>query len=125
MDIEKVVAHYVSLREQVKEMEAELKERTAPLKEAMTQIEAALQKMLQDQGLESMKTGAGTAYISKTERAKIEDWNTVLSFIQEHDTTELLERRINATALKDLRDAGTEVPGVSLNTFTKVNVRRS
>jgi len=122
MDKEAVVRMYVSLRDRVSEIDEECKERTAPLREKMSLIEAALLKMMDAEGVTSVKTKAGTAYVSELKSVKIEDWNEALGFITERQAWGLLQRAVNKTVLAEDYDG--EIPGVKVETYRRTNFRR-
>ena len=123
MDMEKVVSTYIKLRDRKEAMEEELKEAVKPLNEKMTLIEAAMMKYMQEQGLENIKTKAGTAYQSQVRSVKVEDWDAVRSFIEEKGAWDILNRAVNKTAV--LGEYNGQVPGVLIATINKLNFRRS
>lgn len=120
--VEKILAAYIGWRDQKAEIEARHKEELAPLKDKMQMAEAALQKMMLDQDVSQLKKkGVGTAYLQEFVSAKVDDWDAVLEHVKTADRWDLLERRVNKTAVLD----GDEVPGVTVSKSLKVNVRRS
>jgi hypothetical protein len=94
----------------------------APIKEEIEKLEAALMKLMNEAGVQSVKTKAGTAYFSNVSSVRVVDWPVTLDFIVSNGAWDLLERRVNKTALKELEEG---VPGVAIETIRKVNVRRS
>ena len=120
--VEKIIAYYITLRDQKAEIESRHKEELAPIKENMQLAEAALHKLMLDQDVTQLKKkGVGTAFLQEFVSAKVDDWDTVLKHIQDHDRWDLLERRVNKTAVLD----GDEVPGITIAKSLKVNVRRA
>jgi len=125
MNIEAIVAHYVTLRDTVAEIEADAKAKAAPLKADMQTIEAALLKHMQSGGVQNLKTAAGTAYISEKTSATVEDWDALLEYVLETEAFELLERRVSKTAYAERLASGTPPPGVMYTSMLGVNCRRS
>ena len=123
VDMEKAVRLYIRLRDEKEAIEAECKERIAPIKEKLDFIEGATQKYLDDHGMTSLKTAAGTAYRSEVKAVKIDDWEAVQNFIKEKEAWDLLNRAVNKTAL--VNEYNSEVPGVRVETVTKTNFRRA
>lgn len=121
-NIDAIVAHYVSLRDQKAEIEARQREELAPINRDMELIEKALLKLMQAQGVESVRTPSGTPYIAKHTSCKVQDWDALLSYIRENDEWDLLERRVSKTAFL-AGDA--KAPGVFVTDTLAVNVRRS
>lgn len=119
---EKLVAGILARKERLAELEAEHKLRVKPIREEVEKLEAALAKLMTDAGIKSAKTRYGTAYFSDVSSVKIVDWLAALDFIVQNGAWDLLERRINKTALKE---SGANVPGVAIEFTRKVNVRRT
>lgn len=119
--MDQLVGAYVEQRDRLDAMRAEQKEREAPVKAKMERLEAAMQKMLLDQGANNMKTPHGTSYLQKWTSATVRNFDDTLTFIRENDRWDLLERKVNKTAVMEIG----EVPGVEVQTGWKVNVRRS
>lgn len=122
MRIEELIKGYLQRRDALQKAEDEFKTRVAPVKSELEKIEAALMKLMTADGVTSAKTPEGTAYISKVASVKVVDWDAALEFIQQRGTWDLLERRINKTALKDVEEP---VPGVALDYIQRVNIRRT
>jgi phage host-nuclease inhibitor protein Gam len=120
--MERLVAGYLERKQKVAEIEARAKSEAAPIKDEMSKIEGALQKLLNAAGATSVKTPAGTAYISTLTSVRVDDWDRVLAFVRERGAWDLLVRNVNKTALADLEEP---VPGVSVDQISRVNVRRS
>lgn len=123
MDRDKVIAHYVELRDKKQDMEKRHKQELEPIKQDMELIEAALQKDLQDQGLTQFKGAHGTAFIKTLTNTKVVDWEgAALPWLVEHERWDLLERRINKT---NMLETETEVPGVESQQVQKLQINRS
>lgn len=122
MNIDDAVAHYVHLRDTLKELDKQHKKRTAPVKQDMELIEAYLQRHMNDEGVQQLKSEHGTAYQTELVSTKVEDWDgATLPWIIENEAWDLLVRNVNKSAVKELG----EVPGVAVSTIRKVNIRRA
>lgn len=123
MDIDKIIAHYVALRDQERDIEKRHKKELAPIKQDMELIEAALQKDLQAQGLKQFKGDHGTAFIKTLTNVKVVDWEgKALPWLIEHERWDLLVRNINKT---NMLETETEVPGVETPKVQKLQINRS
>jgi hypothetical protein len=120
VNIDEIVQHYMALRANKAEMEARHKEEIFPIARDMDTIEAALLKVMQSQGVESVKTPHGTPYIATFTSAKVSDFDKFLDYVAETQNWDLLERRVNKTAF--LADGG-QAPGVETTTTLRVNIR--
>jgi len=54
----------------------------------------------------------------------VSDWDKVWDFIRENDRTDLVQKRINDKAVKEIWEAGEEVPGVDKFNSVDVSVRK-
>lgn len=114
------IAWYIRLREQKADLEERHKQELAPIKEKMKKIEAALQKIMQEQGTKQMKSAEGTAYLQTVSSVKVSDWDSALAWIRENERWDALERRINKTIAVE-----EEVPGTHVTQAVKTNIRVS
>lgn len=122
IDLDTLVAEYVKRRDAIDAEKKAYEARVAEIKTELDLIGNAIHKVLNDQGLKSARTPHGTAYTSEVTSAKVEDADAFFAYVREHDAFHLLEKRVNKTALLE---TGKAVPGVTLNTVTNLNVRRS
>ena len=113
---------------------AELKrfnDHLAPHKKRMEEIKSTLLGMMTEQKLNSMPTDVGTAYISTITTPKVIDRDKYLDFVNEHWDdigNELLQVGApQKDALKQyLEDNKNQPPpGIEVNYFNRVNIRRS
>ena len=124
--IEAIVAKYIQLRDQKSKYKAEFDKKTAEIDNALERIERHLLGKMQEQGLKSMPTTAGTAYIQHRTSATVADWETVLPYIKEHGLWSMLEKRVNKTAVEAFKAANDDLPpGINWNESIVVNVKRS
>lgn len=123
--VDKLVEAYVQLRDCKKELDEEHKVRMAPLNEKLELLENKLQERMLDNGVRSMKTGAGTAYLQERVSVTAENWGEFLNYALENGAFDLLERRVAKTAYEDRVKAGEAIPGVRRTVDLKTNVRRA
>lgn len=126
MDIREIVAAYIQLRDQKAQRKAEFDASIAELDSTLEKMEAVLLKQFDSLGTESMKTAAGTAYISKRSSATVADWDSFLAHVRAKEAFELLERRCSKTAVEQYKAANDDQlpPGVNWSAVRTVNVRR-
>ena len=116
------VKKYIALRNEKKRIKDRHAEELRPLNDAMIKLEAAVQKFLQSQGVDSAKTPVGTAYLSRTSRAKVTDWPVLRDFVKEHDLLDILEHRVSKDAIEEYAESTGELPpGVDIT--VEVNTR--
>ena len=123
--VDAVIKKYMKLREKKALVEATIKEELDKIKADMTKLEAFLKAKLDADGLTSFKTEYGTAFLTTTDFANVEDWDAVLRFIREEDAFDMLEKRVSKTAVRGYIDANKEVPpGIKYGTKLDINIRK-
>jgi nanoRNase/pAp phosphatase (c-di-AMP/oligoRNAs hydrolase) len=127
MNLEKLVATYVELRDEKAKIKKEAEEQMAKVKVVMDKIEAKVLHHFNETGQNSAATPSGTAYKSLQTSITVADWNSTLPWIQEHGMWQMLDARVNKTAIEEYRRAneGAIPPGVNLREELTINVRRS
>lgn len=121
-----IVARYVELRDKKAEIEAAHKAHIAKYDEAMEKLERHLLAHLNETASESVATAAGTFFKSETTSAKVADWDQTLAFVRENEMWNMLDKRVNKTAVKEYMEAHNDLPpGVSLHREIVVRVRRA
>lgn len=123
--VDEVVAAYIQLRDCKEQITRKHKEELAPINEKMGKIEAWLQRHLQTEGVESMKTKAGTAFLQTASSATVRSWPETLAWVKANDEWSFLEARVNKTAVKDFIESQGEIPpGVDYKETIVTRVRR-
>lgn len=98
--VEKLVAAYANVRDVIREKEAKHKEELADLKDQLEQIGNALLEICQEQGMDSIRTPAGTVTRRVNSRYWTSDWESMYEFMQENNAMHLLEQRIHNGNMK-------------------------
>jgi len=123
--VDAVIKKYMKLREKKALVEATVKEELDKIKADMTKLEAFLKAKLDADGLTSFKTEYGTAFLTTTDFANVDDWDAVLRFIREEEAYDMLEKRVSKTAVRGYIEANKEVPpGIKYGTKLDINVRK-
>ena len=106
-------------RQQLKTLQAQEK----TLKDTQNYLEAEIAADMAKQGL--TQTGNDVCTISlKTETVPtVEDWDVLHQHISDTGRFELLQKRMSATAFRELIAMGQSVPGVSATELDRLNYR--
>lgn len=125
--MDELIAKYIQLRDKKAALRAEYDAKVGTVDAALTKIEGFLLTQMQEQGLKSMPTGAGTAYIQHRTSASIADWDSYKAFcLEQDDPFRFIEKRPNKTSLEEYRAANDDLPpGINWNESVVVNVKRS
>lgn len=125
LTVDDVIKKYMELRAEKEQIEADTKDRVRSIKESMEKIESWLKAKADTDGVTSFKTEHGTAFLATTDYATVADWDATLNFIKSEDAYDLLDKRVNKTAVRGYIDCNKEVPpGINYGTKLGVNIRR-
>lgn len=132
MNADVLTAKYVELRDRKAAIKKAAEIQEAELQVLLDGIEGKLKEIMTEQGVRSMKTDHGTAYIAYRESATVADWEALLAYIRGGDAWDLLERRVSKAAVKNRMEedrngeyVNPPPPGVNFVRIEGVNVRRS
>lgn len=90
------------LEGQIKEIDSQLSE-----------LDSEIMELLQKSGMEKAATKLGTASITTSVVAQVEDWDEFWKYIYRHKLGHLLQRRVSDPSYRELLEQGKKVPGVS------------
>lgn len=123
MKADALVLAYRKIRDAINEKEEAHKAEIAALKAQQDLVSDALLALCNEQNLDSIRTPAGTVTRTVNTRYWTNDWESMHSFIKEHDALYLLEQRIHNGNMKQfLEDNPDDLP-IGLNADTKYVVR--
>lgn len=124
IDINKVVAEYIMLRDKIDQIKAECDKQIAPIKAAMDNVESMLSGLLERAGLTSMATASGTVVKSKWTKTVLQDWNEFTKYVKDNDRFDLIEHRVAKNNALDVINEDGSLPGVSVETGYTIQIRR-
>jgi hypothetical protein len=123
---DKVVKTFVKIRDARAAAAAEFKAKDDELKAQMDRLEMFMLQQMQDIGIESFKTAAGTAYKVETMVPGSNDWDAFYKWVHETGNAEFFFKRIRKEAVQEYMDShnGETPPGVTVFSKFGVTVRR-
>lgn len=125
VNVDDVVAAYMKLRKAKDDLEKSIEEQVKAIEAKMTKMESWIKEQADAQGVTSFKTKHGTAFLSTTDYATVADWDSVLAFIQQNGSFEMLNKAVNKVAVREYIQANKVVPpGVNYGTKIGVNIRK-
>jgi hypothetical protein len=107
------------IRELIRENEKQVKE----LKEEFDRKQWELMQQMEDAGLDQAKSNSATVFVSKDTVPTVKDWDSLTDYIAENEAYYLFQRRISASAWKEMVEMGQEIPGVEPYEKPKLNMR--
>jgi hypothetical protein len=123
--IDDIVDRYIKLRDLKAKKTADLKVELETIETAMARCEQHILNHLNTNGLESCGTTAGTAYKSPVTSATVADWPALLDWIKAEGAWNMLDRRVNKSAVVQFKDAHDDLPpGVNWHEEIVVRIRR-
>lgn len=124
--VDEIVARYIALRDKKAEIKAKYEAEVEAIDAAMNRVENYLLKLMTELGVESIRTSAGTPYVSRRTSATVADWDAFLGWVKSNGEWSMLERRANKTVVQSWRDEHNDLPpGLNWREERVVNIKRS
>ena len=123
--MQEAIVAYIKVRNAKEALDRKHKEEMRRYNDALQALEAIIMEKMDAAEVSSMKCSEGTAFTETKTSCTVSDWDTTLSFVQEHELWHLLSRSISAPQVRDYMDeTGKPVPGVKLTQARVVRVHR-
>ena len=124
-DLAKRVGQYVAVRDELKRRKTAYEESIVKLKGVQEELAGILEAALDAANALNVKTEAGTFYRSIKYTASLADPDVFMNFVIANNKFELIDRRANATAVRDYVKGTNQLPpGCNLSAISKIGVRR-
>jgi hypothetical protein len=125
VDTNKLIVVYVKIRDARSEAKHKYDEVDAKLKDQLNLIEAALMASMTELNVTTLKTPQGTASRTTRTRYWAPDWNEFKNFALENDASDLFERRIHQSNMREFIEQNPEVvPPIAADSRYSIVVRR-
>ena len=117
---------FIGLRDRRTQRKAAYSDDDSGDKGKQDKIEVEFLRRFQDRGIDNVSArDVGTAYRSTRASATVGDWDAFLDHVKGNDAWEMLERRVNKTAVEQFKSVeGDLPPGVNWSETQVVNFRR-
>lgn len=125
--IDDAVAAYVAKRDEMQADDKIAKARKAEQVGELDKISMWLRDKADELGVDSFKTGSGTAFrnIKTSYRIEPQGWDSFVKWVKENDRFDCLEKRAAKLAVKEFHDkSGTLPPGIAYVADVEFDVRR-
>ena len=100
-----------------------LQEKERGFKSRKMELEARIVSILKEQGIDRVGNDGCTLSIKQEFVPTVEDWDQVYQYLIQTKQFELIQKRMSATAFRELLQMGMNVPGVKATELTRVNFR--
>ena len=126
LPLDGLVLAYRTIRDTINDKESQHKEEIAELRTELDAIAAKLLGVCNDTNADSIKTAVGTVSRRIQSRYWTSDWESMYSFIGEHDAPFLLEQRIHNGNMKQFLEDNPDAfpPGLQADRKYVVHVRK-
>lgn len=126
MNYEIATERYLAVRKEVDDLEREHKAAKAKLTEKLVALENWITAKAQEDGLDTIKTAAGTGYWSTHHTATVGSREEFFRFCAEHNAWDMVESRASKTGVKSYIEAnGAPPPGVNFSSNRVFNLRKA
>jgi len=102
---------------------ANLLEQEKTLKSRKLELETQIATTLKNQGIDRVGNDTCTVSIKTETVPTVENWDFVYQHILDTKQFELLQKRMSATAYRELLQLGMDLPGVTSTELTRINFR--
>lgn len=121
-----ILAKYMQLRTDKERIEADMKSQLEPIVSNMQLIEKYLKQIMDERGITQIKSNTyGTAFLTTTDYANVENWDALLNFITTNSHYEMLQKAVTKTAVREYIESYKAVPpGVNYGTKIDVSIRK-
>ena len=126
MNYEDAASRYLGIRQEIDVLEKAHKANKAGLREKMLTLENWFTVKSQEDGLDSIKTGSGTAYWSTHHSATVASREELFNYCRDNNAWDLIESRASKIAVKSHVEATGEIPpGVNFSSVSVFNFRKT
>ena len=114
-DLDQLTAIYLKIRDKRSELKREFENQDKDLEEQQKMLAEQMLESCKELGADSIKTPHGTIIRSVKSKYWTGDWDSMYTFIKEHDAFGLLEKRLHQTNMKDFLNEHPDVMPMGLN----------
>jgi hypothetical protein len=120
-NINDLVSQFVALRDKKSELMAGAKDLAARLDDRMGELTSKILKAMDEQGMESVRTEAGTAYKSTKRSVSVGGWDEFLPWLRATENWHMLNRAANKTAVLEYLEEHEELPP-GINSYSELTI---
>ncbi|MGH7745346.1 MAG: hypothetical protein ACREQ5_11215, partial [Candidatus Dormibacteria bacterium] len=112
--LDTIIEKYVMLRDKRANLKRSFEEQDEELRNNQNKLEAYLLRNMNEQGVDTIKTQAGTAYIQIKARAFCADWSLFWKWTAENSRVDMLEKRVSSRIIQEYEvETGELPPGIN------------
>jgi|ETNvirnome_6_100_1030635.scaffolds.fasta_scaffold40147_2 hypothetical protein len=119
MNLKELLEKKQELDQKIKEKNLEVRS----IKEEAQQVESELFEKMSREGIEKTGIDGYSVRITRDIFPQVEDWDTVFNYVKKNNMFNLLYKRINSVAFRELVDNGKIPEGIKSNIVEKLSFR--
>ncbi len=120
-----LVEMYIALRDAKKKADDEFKKSMERTNQGLEKLENLLLAKLQELDCDSLACKSGTVYRNTQNSATVEDKEAFREWLLKNGEWAAADMRANKAVVREMLEAGKEVPGVKFTSILTVGVRRA
>ncbi len=127
MNAAEIIKKRIEIRDYLERKAKERETEDLPYQEAVSALEGMISMLMQQQGVDSIKTEFGTAYKSQVMAVKMADRDVFLDFVINTDSRQFLTSAVTKEAVKEYLDEHNSAlpPGLDVTYIIKTNFRKA
>ena len=125
MKLPEMIDKYVKIRDAKDAAKKAFTQQTQRMTNALVALDGLILAALDNEGLDSAPTPAGTAYKKNRTSCTVKDRDAFYSFAVSSGNLEAIDMKANAKVVRELMNDGVDVPGVKYNESIFIGVRRA
>lgn len=119
MNINELIDQKKDIKQQMADLNAQLK----TLREQESEVDIALLKKLDTEGLSRTANEVASVSINEEVVPDVQDWDALYQHVMQTGDFSLIQRRISSTAYRELLKIGENVPGLQPREIRRINFR--
>ena len=126
MNAAEIIKKRIEIRDYLERKAKEREAEDLPYQEAVTALEGMISLVMQQQGVESIKTEFGTAYKSQVMAVKMADRDAFLGFVINTNSQQFLTSAVAKEAVREYMDEHNSAlpPGLDVTYILRTNFRK-
>lgn len=120
-----LVEMYIALRDAKKKADEEFKKSMERTNQGLEKLENILLAKLEELGCDSLSCKSGTVYRNTQNSASVKDKEAFREWLLTSGKWDAADLRASKSVIREMLEAGEEIPGVSFTSINTVGVRRS
>ncbi len=125
MKLPELIEKYIKIRDAKDAAKKEFTKHTQRMTDALVALDGLILAALDNEGLDSAPTPAGTAYKKNRTSCSVKDRDAFYQFAVATGNLEAIDMKANAKIVRELMNDGVDVPGVKYSESIFIGVRRS